>query len=526
MGLTRRDSRLAIVWQSTLLAIVGLVVGVPLGIVVGRYLWRQIVDSFPLVYVAPLALVARDPARPDRHRDRQPARCRPGASRDSDPPGRGAANGVTYRRGAGGIGSLMRFVRVLQFAVVAVIAVGGSTDRAGAEQSAATPGMPQLLAGRLDAGSSHTCIVDDGSRVRCWGAGGTGQLGYGNTNHIGDTEHPSTAGVVDLGPGVRVVSVAAGSGHTCAIADDSAVRCWGLGFGGRPRVRQHVSIGDDEKPAVAGAVQLGRRVRAITAGGYHTCAILDDWTVRCWGVGFTYFGSGHLGYGNTLQIGDDETPGSVGPVDLGAGRTARAITAGENHTCAILDAGAVRCWGSVLLRSTGLCRCSRTSATTRRPEHRPGGPRSWAHGHRHQRRQLPHLRDPRRWLGAVLGERPRRPRRPRSRRPGDRHRRRERAHLCRPRRRHCALLGRGARGKLGYGNLNDIGDDEAPGSAGPVDLGPGRRATAITAGPGHTCAALDDGRIRCWGTHEHGATASTATRGRSATTRRRGNARR
>ena len=58
MGLTRRDSRLAIVWQSTLLAIVGVVVGVPLGIVVGRALWRQIADSFPLVYVPPLALLA------------------------------------------------------------------------------------------------------------------------------------------------------------------------------------------------------------------------------------------------------------------------------------------------------------------------------------------------------------------------------------------------------------------------------------------------------------------------------------
>ena len=58
MGLTRRDSRLAIVWQSTLLAIVGIVIGVPLGIVVGRALWRQIADSFPLVYVPPLALLA------------------------------------------------------------------------------------------------------------------------------------------------------------------------------------------------------------------------------------------------------------------------------------------------------------------------------------------------------------------------------------------------------------------------------------------------------------------------------------
>jgi predicted lysophospholipase L1 biosynthesis ABC-type transport system permease subunit len=58
MGLTRRDSRLAIVWQATLLAIVGLVLGVPLGILVGRLVWRQIAESFPVVYVPPLALFA------------------------------------------------------------------------------------------------------------------------------------------------------------------------------------------------------------------------------------------------------------------------------------------------------------------------------------------------------------------------------------------------------------------------------------------------------------------------------------
>jgi ABC-type antimicrobial peptide transport system permease subunit len=58
MGLTQRDSRLAIMWQATLLAIVGLVLGVPLGIVVGRFVWHQIADRFPVVYVPPLALLA------------------------------------------------------------------------------------------------------------------------------------------------------------------------------------------------------------------------------------------------------------------------------------------------------------------------------------------------------------------------------------------------------------------------------------------------------------------------------------
>jgi ABC-type lipoprotein release transport system permease subunit len=58
LGFTKRDSRLAIAWQATLIAIVGLVVGVPLGIFTGRLLWRQLAESFPVVYVPPLALLA------------------------------------------------------------------------------------------------------------------------------------------------------------------------------------------------------------------------------------------------------------------------------------------------------------------------------------------------------------------------------------------------------------------------------------------------------------------------------------
>jgi hypothetical protein len=58
LGFTKRDSRVAIAWQATLIAIVGLVIGVPLGIFTGRFLWRQLAESFPVVYVPPLALVA------------------------------------------------------------------------------------------------------------------------------------------------------------------------------------------------------------------------------------------------------------------------------------------------------------------------------------------------------------------------------------------------------------------------------------------------------------------------------------
>ncbi|MCA1678840.1 MAG: hypothetical protein LC777_07795, partial [Actinobacteria bacterium] len=151
-------------------------------------------------------------------------------------------------------------------------------------EQASEPTSP--AAERLDVGGTHSCAVLAELSVRCWGFSGDGQLGYGNTNAIGDNETPGSVGPVDLG--------------------------------------------------------AGRTAKAIGAGGFHTCAVLvEGATVRCWGSNVF----GQLGYGNTNDIGDNETPGSVGPVKLGLGRTAQAITAGGGHTCAILDGGDVRCWG-------------------------------------------------------------------------------------------------------------------------------------------------------------------------------------
>ncbi|MGH2699114.1 MAG: RCC1 domain-containing protein, partial [Actinomycetota bacterium] len=167
--------------------------------------------------------------------------------------------------------------------VLSVLLLALPTSNASSGQ-AASP-APRFVSGLLDAGSDHTCALLDTWEVRCWGDGGDGRLGHANTDDVGDDEDPHDYGPVELG--------------------------------------------------------AGRTARAITAGSDHTCALLDNGRVRCWGFG----GSGRLGYGNIASIGDNETPGSVGTVDLGAGRTARAITAGSDHTCALLDNGRVRCWG-------------------------------------------------------------------------------------------------------------------------------------------------------------------------------------
>src|SRR3954453_9208154 len=234
---------------------------------------------------------------------------------------------------------LARLTAAVLWAAATVTLCGGADVARAEPVSTAT-----TQAGWLDAGVVHTCAVLHGGRVRCWGYGYGGGLGYGNKNTIGDDETPASAGPVDLGPGRTATAVSAGRGHTCALLDNGSVRCWGenwygeLGYG-----ISTILIGDDESPASLGPVDLGagRTATAISAGDFHTCALLDDGSVRCWGVGL----DGRLGYSNTDNIGDDETPGSVAPVNLGTGRTATAISAGGSHTCAVLDNGSVLCWG-------------------------------------------------------------------------------------------------------------------------------------------------------------------------------------
>src|SRR5207344_2195664 len=124
-----------------------------------------------------------------------------------------------------------------------------------------------------------------------------------------------------------------GAAHTCVVLDHGQVRCWGSGANGALGYASTNDVGDDETPGSVGPVDLGtgRKAVAVAAGNEHTCALLDNGGVRCWGGG----ADGELGYGNRNSIGDDETPGSVAPVGLG--RKAVAISGGYLHTCAILD---------------------------------------------------------------------------------------------------------------------------------------------------------------------------------------------
>ena len=146
---------------------------------------------------------------------------------------------------------------------------------------------------------------------------------------------------VDLGTGRTATQIAVGVNHSCALLDNGDVKCWGANGSGQLGQGHMSTLGDgagemgDSLPAIS----LGAgTVIQISAGSYHSCALFSNNNAICWGDN-TY---GQLGLEHTQNIGDDETPVSGGNVMLGI---LAEITAHDYFTCARLTDNNVMCWG-------------------------------------------------------------------------------------------------------------------------------------------------------------------------------------
>lgn len=327
----------------------------------------------------------------------------------------------------------------------------------------------------LAVGEFHVCALLDDNRVKCWGANDYGELGLGDVTVRGDGagEMGDNLPFVDLGAGRTAKMLTAGVEHTCAILDNDGVKCWGgndfgqLGIGDVARRGDGPGEMGDTLPYVD--LGTGRTAKAIAAGAYHTCALLDTDQVKCWG----YNDQGQLGLGDVQRRGD--APGEMGnalPIlDFGAGRFVKTIaTSALTHTCAILDNNRVKCWGDNGSGVLGL-----------------GDVQSRGDGPGEMGDSLPYVD-----LGTG--------RTAKAITPGGVHT--------------CAILdndrvkcwGRNLQGRLGLGDALDRGS--AAGQMGDllpyVDLGTGRLGKSISANKNHTCAVLDDDRLKCWGHNLNG----------------------
>ncbi len=327
----------------------------------------------------------------------------------------------------------------------------------------------------LAVGGQHVCALSAKGEVRCWGSGSFGQLGSGTADDIGDEpgEMGAMLSPVDLGADRTATAIAAGVDHTCAILDDGALKCWGLNSFGQLGLGTNTTrIGDglgemgDDLPAVE--LGTGRTAVAVTAGPRHTCALLDDATIKCWGEGIF----GKLGRPVAGLIGDQ--PGEMGDalptVPLGTDRTATAVSAGSNHNCALLDGGEVKCWGFNVAGQLG----------QGDNEHR--GDDAGELGD-----NLPALD-----LGAG----------------------RTVTAISAGAIHNCAILdtgrskcwGAGGVGQLGTGSPTNRGD--GPGEMGDnlplIALGGGRTTVSMALSGSHSCARLDDDTVKCWGANFDG----------------------
>jgi alpha-tubulin suppressor-like RCC1 family protein len=180
----------------------------------------------------------------------------------------------------------------------------------------------------LAAGRVHTCVLRADGTVMCWGDNHEGQLG---ARDVSGSPLPMVV------PGVRdAVAITAGWAHTCALIDDGTITCWGNNQEGQLGIGSRMVA---ESPVTVSRVETAR---TISAGLAHTCAVLADGAVACWGT--DNFGQ---------PVGKTTSLRSTRPVLIAGIASARALAAGRNHTCVLLEDGAVKCWGTNFLGQLG-----------------------------------------------------------------------------------------------------------------------------------------------------------------------------
>ena len=356
----------------------------------------------------------------------------------------------------------------------------------------------------LGGGYQSTCVLGDDGAVSCWGPNGSGQLGNGETgaprscapNEVGNANLVSLAA-----PAVAIAArgqVEGGGAHACALLATGAMTCWGEnGFGqlgtgdtapalnpSPPLVfpdgfaphtlvlgNQHTcAISADERVKCWGSNQQGqlgpdaagdrhapgpdlrlrgRPVVALAAGDDHTCAILDGGALKCWGRN----DGGQLGLADLMNHGDRSGQMGDGLPEIVLGGPAVAVAAGAAHTCAVTGGGAIRCWGAGDAGQLGQGSNAGALVPPATPVALPGAA-----------------------IGVAAG-----------------------ADFS------CALLAGGAAACWGGGARGQLGTGDTTGRATPGDaVSFGAKATALAAGARHACALLADGRVACWGANDSG----------------------
>ena len=168
-------------------------------------------------------------------------------------------------------------------------------------------------------GFAHTCAMASDGSIWCWGSGGRGRTGHGD----GDTRFEPE----QVGSNTDWDMISAGRTHTCALRDNGSLWCWGEGDQGR------LGTGNESNRNTPTQVTNDTDFTYVSAGSYHSCALRDGGTLWCWG-GNQYE---QRGFGGS----DDQ----LIPAQVGGGSDWTSVSASFAHTCGIREDQTLWCWG-------------------------------------------------------------------------------------------------------------------------------------------------------------------------------------
>lgn len=341
-----------------------------------------------------------------------------------------------------------------------------------------------LSVAEIALGDEHSCArMSDGS-ARCWGSNDSYKLGIGTGSSSYPVSLPTPVTAL-----ANVVELSLGDSHSCARLSDGKVRCWGSDRNGQIGTHGGMQPVPVEVSGLSGVVQ-------IAAGGAHTCARLDDATVSCFGAN---------GYG---QLGNGSTGGSqLQPTEVSGLSSVLQVALGDSHSCALLTNKTVKCWGyngqgqlgdgshqtrttpttvagltdAVEIAVAGNQSCARTSNGKVQcwgtQSFAPDADLDWGDDGNPDGGAGPEPKGSLREIASLSNV----------------------VQLALGNRHACARIhngtvhcwGQSGSGQLGNGNYWD--------SASPVQVSGILNATGISLGGSHSCARLGDGTLRCWG---------------------------
>ncbi|HEX5831554.1 MAG TPA: protein kinase [Gemmatimonadaceae bacterium] len=311
--------------------------------------------------------------------------------------------------------------------------------------SSAASGSEPVAEGGLEArvltvalGGLHSCALGVDSRAWCWGSNDRGQLGLGRAAR--------RAGPTPVSTSLPFEALAAGTAHTCGLARGGLAYCWGANDRGQ------LGDGTTSVRAAPVAVAGGRHYRQLRASIAHSCALTTAGEAWCWGAN------------SAGQLGDGSTSDRLTPVRVGGGLRFSTLAVGWHHSCALDGDGKAWCWG-------------------RNEEGQLGD------GGQSARTTPAAVTTEQRFVQLAAGA----------------------YHTC-------GLTQRGAVWCWGRNSAGQLGDGTVASSPTPTQVQTDARIVSLVAGSVHSCGLLAGGGALCWGRNNYGQLGDGTTADRAAPT--------